>query len=301
MSSSESKLQAVVIGANGLVGRCVINLLTQKGIECIGTCNKRPRNKLFKLDITDPEEINRFFSKFSPEVVFHCANLAGGVNFCQSNPKIATDFHLNATKRIGNACNANNATMFFISTDYVFDGTKAPYKENDPTNPLNLYGKLKLEAEEWIKGNISKFVIVRTTNVYGWDPETVTPNYVMGLYRTLKEGKPFNAPSFLRGNPTYANDLAEAIVELYVKNAHGLFHVVGKSFVDRLEWANAACEIFELNKSLLNETKVPSPDMVPRPLESNLTSDKFMRAYKSTLHDLASGLKLMKSDMKTLG
>lgn len=298
MSHKSKDTQCVVIGANGLVGRRVGEVLTKKGIEWIGTCNKRLGKGLLKLDITDQAEVKRFFSEFSPDAIFNCANLAGGVDFCEANPKKAADFHLNATKEIGNYCNAINAMTVFISTDYVFDGTRGPYGEEDKTNPLNLYGSLKLHAEEWLKKKLKRYLVIRTTNVYGWDPETVTPNYIMGVYRRLNDKKPVNAPSFLWGNPTYVGDLAEAIVELYLKKTTGIFHVVGNSFVNRFEWAKKTSEILGLDESLINEVKKPSPNMIPRPLKSCLSTHKFKKSCKTFLHNLSDGLELMKSDME---
>ncbi len=294
----KNKVQALIIGANGLVGHRLGRALGNKGIGWSGTYNKRPEADLFKLDVTNPKEIEAMFSRYLPDVVFHCANLAGGVDFCEKNPETATNFHLTATKEIANRCKEIDATFVFISTDYVFDGTKGPYKEEDATNPLNLYGRLKLQAEQWIRRNLKKQVIARTTNVFGWDPETVTPNYIMGLYRALSEGKNFNAPSFLWGNPTYAADLAEAIVELYLNKANGIFHIVGSSFVNRFEWAMKTCRILGLGPSLINEIKDPSPNMVPRPLKSWLATDKFRKSYQILLHDVDSGLALMKEDMQ---
>lgn len=295
--ADKGDVKCLIIGVNGLIGRRVGSLLSKKDIRWKGTYNKRSEDGLLKLNITNPADVEFIFSKFSPEAVFHCANLTGGVDFCESNHKIATEFHLNATKNIGSHCKDIDATMVFISTDYVFDGSQRFCKEENLPNPLNLYGRLKLQAEQWIQKNLKKYLIVRTTNVYGWDPQTATPNYIMNLYRALKDRKPFDAPSFLWGNPTYVGDLAEAIVELYIKKVSGLFHVAGSSFINRYEWAMEACKILELDCSLVNEIKQPSPNMSPRPLKSCLTTDKFTSSYKTVLHDVSCGLKLMKSDM----
>jgi dTDP-4-dehydrorhamnose reductase len=291
-------IRAVIIGAGGLIGKQVGKVLSVNGIEWVGTYNKRAEGDLLRLDIADSGDVKDFFSRYSPECVFHCANLAGGVDFCERNPEAAAAFHLNATKEIGNRCNEAGATLVFVSTDYVFDGTKGPYKEEDPTNPLNLYGSLKLEAERWVRDNLKKYLIIRTTNVYGWDPGTVTPNYIMNLYRTVKDRKTFNAPSFLWGNPTYVKDLADAMVELHIKDASGLFHIVGSSFINRLEWAIEACAILGLDKSLVNEIKQPSPAIVARPLKSWLSAGKFSSSYRTVLRDVSGGLKLFKSDME---
>ncbi|MFH0771904.1 MAG: SDR family oxidoreductase [Candidatus Omnitrophota bacterium] len=298
MRDSRSE-EALIIGANGLVGRRVGKSLLDKGIKWIGTSNKRHQENSLSLDITDSVAMADLFARICPKAVFHCANLAGGVDFCEKNPEAARKFHLEATKEMAKHCENSASVLIFISTDYVFDGTDGPYKEETAVNPLNLYGRLKLDAERWIQDNMKRYLIIRTTNIYGWDPETLTPNYIMSLYRSVKEGKTFNAPSFLWGNPTYVGDLAEAIAELYIKEARGIFHIVGSSFVNRLEWAMKACEILGLDGSVVSEIKKPPENMTARPLKSWLSSEKFRNSYATLLRDLYDGLRQVKSDMKT--
>jgi dTDP-4-dehydrorhamnose reductase len=242
-------------------------------------------------------DVEEIFPSVSPDVVFHCANLAGGVDYCQANPDVAERFHLQATQRVGRFCEKTGAMLVVISSDYVFDGTGAPYSEGDAPNPLNVYGRMKLAAEEWVASNVSRHLIVRTTNIFGWDPQTVTPNYIMGLYSSLKSMKRFRAPSFLWGNPTYAEDLANALFELYLKGASGLFHVVGPSVINRLEWARKACKVLCLDQGLLDEVRGPSPTMVPRPLRSLLNADKFTSSFKTVLNDVDTALAMMKETM----
>ncbi len=299
MARDTRRTESLVIGANGLVGASLLAALRRKGISADGTFNKRPKDGLKKLDILDDREMEEFFLKPDYRAVFICANLSGGVDFCQSNPEKARSFHLDATRKLGEFCNRMDAALIFISSDYVFDGTKdAPYTENDSPNPLNLYGQLKLKAEEWIMSNLNKYIIIRTTNVFGWDPQTVTANYIMNLYRTVKSGKCFNAPSYLWGNPTYAGDLAEAIAELYQTGSRGLFHVVGSSAVNRYDWAIKACDILGLDKSLVKEISRPPEVMIPRPLKSFLNTGKFTSNCRTVLHDMSEGLTLMKSEIQ---
>src|SRR3989338_7511578 len=234
MSGSKKKIEALIIGANGLIGSYLGKLLTAKGVLWKGTSCHRASSNFLKLNVLE-DDLDRVFSDFKPNVVFHCANLSGGVDFCEQNPKISKRFHLESIRKIGSYCKEIGATLVYFSTDYVFDGTKGPYRENDAPNPLNIYGKLKLQSEQWVQENLKKFLIIRTTNVYGWDPETITPNYMMSLYRALKAGKTFYAPSFLFGSPTYVEDLVKGIFELYEKNersVRSVFHVVGDSFIN---------------------------------------------------------------------
>ena len=295
-------MNILIIGANGLIGRS-LSKINEKH-RWYGTCYKREEPDLIKVDITSKDDLNKIFEIANPDYVINCANLAGGVNFCERNPELAKKFHYEANTAIGELCEKYSSGFSFISTDYVFDGNNPPYKEEDKPNPLNVYGKLKLESEKWITNNVSRHLIVRTTNVYGWDPETVTPNYMMSLYRSIRDQKQFNAASFLWGNPTYVNDLASAIIELCEKDMRGIFHVVGSGFINRYDWALKACEIAGWDKSLIKEIKDIPENMVPRPLKSNLSTDKLRRFCKTELSDVDSGLiffvESMKKDITTL-
>lgn len=293
----KTQAECLVIGANGLIGRRISRSLSDKNIVWIGACNKRQESELMKLDITNPKEVDALFLNFRPKAVFHCANLSGGVNFCELNQKAAKDFHLIATANIAAHCRDIGALMVFMSTDYIFDGGKSFYNEEDHAAPLNLYGRLKLQAENWIVENLKRYLIIRTTNVYGWDPKTETPNYIMGLYRKLKNQEPFYAASFLWGNPTYVGDLADAVVELYMKEASGIFHIVGSSFINRFKWAIEACKILGLDSELVLEARQPDSGGVLRPLKSCLNADKFKKGYQAPLCDVSSGLKLMRQDI----
>ena len=287
----------LVIGANGLAGARIGGLLGARGRPWAGTFHQRPGAGLRPLDVTDAAGVAGIFQELDPGVVFHAANLAGGVDFCEANATAATAFHLEATRTIARHCAERGATLVFLTTDYVFDGTRGPYREEDAKHPLNHYGRLKLAAEEWIQGNVPRHVIVRTMNVFGWDPATATPNFLMGLYRAHQERKPMKVPSFLWGNPTFAGDLAEALVELVETGGTGVFHVVGSSHVNRLDWAKRACEVLGLDAALLREVETPSSTMVPRPLRSRLSTEKFTRSHSTPLRDLEAGLALMRREM----
>jgi dTDP-4-dehydrorhamnose reductase len=275
----------LVLGANGLIGRAVGRQLEGK-YEWAGTCFKREEPGLIKLDVTSASKLRKIFNEIKPGYIINCTNLAGGVDFCESYPDLARKFHLEANIAIGKLGEQYGARMVMISTDYVFDGQDALYTEDDRPNPLNIYGRLKLEAERWMTNNITRHTIVRTTNVFGWDPKTATPNYMMNLYRTIKDKKQFKAPSYLWGNPTHVADLAAAIIELCSSEINGVFHVVGSSFINRYDWAIKACRLAGWDESLIIAMNNVPDNMVPRPLKSN------------QLHDVDNGIKAFLKEMK---
>jgi dTDP-4-dehydrorhamnose reductase len=159
---NESK-RFLVLGANGLVGKAVVRQLKKGKYQWYGTYHKREEPGLIRLDITSKEELARVFEKTEPDYVVNCANLAGGVDFCEKHPDLAKKFHLDANSHIGKLCEEYNSRMVLISTDYVFDGSKGSYAEEDEPNPLNIYGRYKLESERWIAKHVSSYTIIRTT------------------------------------------------------------------------------------------------------------------------------------------
>jgi dTDP-4-dehydrorhamnose reductase len=291
-------MKYLILGANGLIGQQFVRLCTERGIGYVGTRYSRDIGNLRRVNFLEPGSLPGVLDEISPQVVLNCVNLAGGVNFCEENPEMARKLHVDATKVLVDWCIQKDAVFAYFSTDYVFDGKNPPYKEDDEIGPLNLYGQLKLEGERYIQQKMEHYLIARTTNVYGWDPETPTPNFLMYLYQTLQEGKTFNTPSFLFGNPTYAPDLTKAILELIDKKHYGLFHVVGKGYINRYDWAIKFCELAGLDKEKIIEVKTPPKNMVPRPLLSNLNTEKVRPILETKLHDVDEGLQLLIEEMK---
>lgn len=288
----------LILGANGLIGRNLAILLDAKGEKWVGSCNKRLESGLRHVDITRSEELDAFISPITPHVVFHCANLAGGVDFCEKYPEKARAFHYDATVAIGEICKRLGSRFVYISSDYVFPDSSQPIDEDAKTGPLNEYGKLKLRSEEWITNAMKDFLIIRTTNVYGWDPNSLTPNYVMNVLNTVGSGRPFVAPSYLWGTPTYVTDLVRAIFELVERGETGIYHVVGPDFVNRFEWAVEICRSFGLNYMLIEESKTKPEHFIPRPLMARLSTVMLQNLSISSMNGMIGGLGLMKQEME---
>lgn len=290
----------VILGANGLIGQQFVKLCRGKNIDYVGTRFSREKGDLKRVDFLDPEHIQEALEALcpSPTAVINCVNLAGGVNFCEENPGPARKLHVESVKQIAEWCINKNAEFVYFSSDYVFDGKNPPYKEDDPTGPLNLYGQLKLESEIYIKKHMERYLIARTTNVFGWDPDTPTPNFLMYLYQTLKEGKNFNTPSYLYGNPTHVEDLVKAVLELLAKKHYGLYHIVGSGYINRYDWALKFCRLAGLVESKIIESKEPPKNIVPRPFLSNLNIDKVKKLIETKLHDVDEGLQMLINEME---
>lgn len=284
----------LIIGCNGLIGKQLSTLCEMRGYSYVGTYYKRKLGNEIRLDITSENDVRNIILEKKPKNIIHCANLKGGANFCEASPSKAECFHLKATRYIGKAAKEINASVVFFSSDYVFDGKKnEAYNENDRPNPINVYGRLKLEAEVWLKKTLKKYIILRTTNVYGWDPDTVTPNFMMGLYLKAINNEKCCVPSYLFGNPTYAGDLADISTRLCEKKIYGLFHAVGDEQINRYKWAKKIFSKFNLEMKLLEEQKTDQVKVkTPRPLNSNLSNTLIKRVAKFNFKTIDEGLNI---------
>lgn len=281
-----------------MIGQQFVRLCREKGIDYVGTRYSREWEGLIPFNQLEFEKIPLIFDRVSPTVVINSIGLAGGVNFCEENPDTGQKYHVEVTKIMVDWCRRKDVIFFYVSTDYVFDGKTPPYKEEDHTNPLNLYGQLKLESEQYIKEHLERYVIARTTNVFGWDPLTKTPNFLMHLINTLKENDTIKVPAFLYGNPTYAGDLAAGVMDLIEKKNYGLYHIVGSGTINRYDWAVKCIKMAGIKGKTIKKLEHPPPDMVPRPLLSHLDTSKFQKVSRVKLHDIEEGLQLFVDEMR---
>ncbi len=288
----------LILGANGLIGQHVVRCCKDKNLCYTGTSFSRETAGLIPFNLLDFDSIGRVFDQVKPTVVINSIGLAGGVNFCQENPAIGRNYHVEATRLMVDWCRRSGAVFAFISTDYVFDGTHPPYKETDPTCPLNLYGQYKREAEQYIQANLDRYIIARTTNVFGWDPGTKTPNFLMHLIATLKTQDTIQVPSFLYGTPTYAGDLAAGVMDLIGQQFYGLFHIVGPDYINRYDWAVKCLNMAGMTGKTVLKQEYPPVNMVPRPLLSHLDNSKFRSLSAVHMHGIKSGLELFIQHMR---
>lgn len=289
-------MKFLVFGGNSLVGKELQTALKHRGHSYVATYRSSNADGQLVCDILNPADLKNAFEQAKPDVVINSTNLAGGVDYCENNPDKATAFHYEANKQMADLAKQYGAKLVMISTDYVFDGTQPPYSEDDATNPLNVYGHQKLNAENYILNTLGdNALITRTTNVYGWDPLTKTPNFLMGIYPKLKAGEAVNAPSFLYGNPTLAADLAMAIVELCELNAHGIYHIVGPEYINRYAWAKRYAEVLGFDAGLITEVPNPPAVIVPRPFKSHLSIAKLQSAIKHPMRGVEEGLQAFKT------
>ena len=261
----------LVTGANGQLGQCLQKISSQfEEFEFIFTDSET-------LDITNKEEVNDFFWQNAPDF---CINAAAYTAVDLAETDIEKAFLVNAdgTENLAEACAENNAQFIHVSTDYVFDGeNNLAYTEEDFTNPVGVYGASKLAGDELALEVNPCSVILRTSWVYS----EFGKNFVKTMLSLFATKDELNIVADQFGQPTNANDLAEAIMKIIKseKITPGIFNF---SNLGRISWFDFAEKIAELSKAKIKLNAIETsqyPTPAKRPKNSVLDLDKISKTY----------------------
>jgi len=229
-----------------------------------------------ELDLSDPARIPSALGRMAPAVVLNAAAFTDVA--AAEAPEVADEvFHLNrdAPQALARACRAMGIPLVHISTDYVFDGASSlPYREDDPTRPLQVYGRSKLEGERAVLSNHPRALVVRTSTLFG-PAERMKANYVDAILRRARRARLLEVVEFPVSCPTFAPDLAGAILALLEDAVTGIVHVVNRGHCSRLELARAVIEEAGLGESVEIRTRPAPPGDVPRPAYSVLETSRY--------------------------
>ena len=261
----------LVTGANGQLGQCLQKISSQfEEFEFIFTDSET-------LDITNKEEVNDFFWQNAPDF---CINAAAYTAVDLAETEVEKAFLVNAdgTENLAEACAENNAQFIHVSTDYVFDGeNNLAYTEEDFTNPVGVYGASKLAGDELALEVNPCSVILRTSWVYS----EFGKNFVKTMLSLFATKEELNIVADQFGQPTNANDLAEAIMKIIKseKITPGIFNF---SNLGRISWFDFAEKIAELSEAKIKLNAIETsqyPTPAKRPKNSVLDLDKISKTY----------------------
>lgn len=230
-----------------------------------------------ELDIASNNAITAVFEKYRPAYFVNTAAYTA-VDKAETEQELAYLINAEATGNIANVCKTYGSKLIHISTDYVFNGNgSAPYKETDATDPVNYYGYTKWMGEQLALQNNPLSIVIRTSWVYS----VYGSNFVKTMLRLMKERSDLNVVNDQFGTPTYAKDLAEAIMQITDQpNFHpGIYHFSNEGAINWYQFATAIKEIKQLN---CNVHPIPSsqyPTPAKRPAYSVLSKEKIQSAF----------------------
>lgn len=261
----------LITGGNGQLGSELRALQQQfPAYEFIGTDRD-------ELSIQDASAVNNWFHSHKPA---YCINAAAytAVDKAETDQELAYSINADGPAYLAAACAAHGTKFFHVSTDYVFNGSSAtPYKESDPTDPINAYGASKLKGEELVLEHNPDSIIIRTAWVYS----AFGANFVKTMLRLMKERPALNVVNDQVGAPTYAADLAAAILQIIDKGnwQPGIYHYSNQG---RISWYDFAVAIAKHSGSKCEVGAIPSsqyPTPAKRPSFSLLDTSKIRSAF----------------------
>ena len=243
----------MVIGASGLLGSHIVKE-SKNRYNVIATFNSHPIDiagcEAVQIDITDSQKTKDIILKINPDCVILSA-AQRNVDFCEKNQKEVTRINVTGAQNVAVASDKVRAKLIYISTDLVFDGSKEMYNENDPTNPVQHYGKTKLEGELQVASALDDYAIARVSVLYDWNLFDYTTNFVTWIYSKLKKNESLSLFTDQFRCATYIKNSCEALLSIYEKDEKGIFHVAGKNCVSRHHIGLQVAKIFGFDESLI--------------------------------------------------
>ena len=273
-------MRVLVTGANGQLGYDVVKELQKQNIECFAATRK-------DFDIIDFEATEKFITNYLPDAIIHCAAYTA-VDKAEDEQGLCYLVNASATENIALICKKINAKMLYVSTDYIFDGTKDGFYEvEDEPNPINVYGKTKLLGEQAVQRILDKYFIVRISWVFGEHGN----NFVKTMLRLGKERKEISVVADQYGSPTYTVDLALLLVEMIQTDKYGIYHATNEGVCSWSEFAEEIFKIADLNVKVNHIATAEYPTMAKRPMNSRLSKRKLVINNFKTLENWQKDLK----------
>ena len=251
-----------ITGVNGQLGYDVKRELSERGYTDILAPTR------VDLDITNEDAVKKMIREYRPSVIFHCAAYTA-VDKAEEEQEKCYQVNVLGTKYLTEAAKEVGAKIIYISTDYVFDGTKEGfYQVEDKVNPVNYYGKTKYLGENFIRA-YDNHIIVRISWVFGINGK----NFIRTMLNLAESHKELNVVCDQIGSPTYTKDLAGLLVNMFLSNVKGLYHVTNEGYCSWYEFAEF---IFKESRKKVKVHPILTKDyktIAKRPLNSKLSKE----------------------------
>jgi dTDP-4-dehydrorhamnose reductase len=300
-------MKILITGSNGLLGqKLVYKLLDNPSVEVIATSkgpnriSRKDGYRYFSLDISNREEVIRLISEVKPECIINTAAMTN-VDACENDKPGCKALNIDAVSHLVEGAKLTNAYFVHLSTDFVFDGKKGPYREEDIPNPLSYYADSKLQSEKIVEASGLDWAILRTIIIYGVVDDVQRSNLVLWTKSSLEEGKSINVITDQFRSPTLAEDLADACIAAVLKRATGIFHIAGpEDDIDSIiNLVKRIAGFYGLDQSLIKPvTSAELKQPAVRPPYTGFILDKARTILGYEPHSFLEGLKIVTQQLE---
>lgn len=288
-------MKILLTGASGLLGRAFVRSFKDH-CSLYACAYSRSSDTLHKLDLLKEADVTQTIESVQPHFIIHCA-AERSPDICE-NDHFATDaLNQTATKHLAQCAKAIGATIIYISTDYVFDGTKPPYECLDKPNPLNYYGASKLAGEKAVLDSGAQAIVLRVPVLYG-QIESLEESAITVIAKLFENQDSCQVDDWAIRYPAYVDDISHAIKLLIDKirtdkiQPPQIIHFSGPDALTKYEMAKIMAEKCQLDDQYLTANQA-APAGAPRPHNCQLNDEALMKLIelkKTSLKDVIASL-----------
>lgn len=286
-------MRIFITGGGGLLGSKLAEIALKEGHEVFSGYNHNfpEKGEPVKLDLAVDSSISKAVGLAQPKVVFHTAALTD-VDMCEVEQDLACRINIRGTKLLAEMAKNVGAFLVYVSTDYVFDGYKGMYREDDTTNPINNYGYTKLLGEKYAD------CVARTCVIYGSRPSSGKVNFALWILDKLRKGEGIKIVRDQYISPTLNTNLAGMLLEAGERRLTGIYHLAGATRISRYDYACRIADVFELDKCLIAPSKIADIGWkAKRPMDSSMDVSKATQLFKEKPYDIDTSLKILKEEI----
>ena len=288
-------MKFLITGARGYLASYLIPRLS-KNHELILTSQHSENNPnsepIHALNLADSSNLYDFIEKYSPEYIINTAAVSLP-DWAEDHIQETNDANIVSVQNLVRVCSKFNIPLLHMSTDYVFGGDRAPYKETDLRAPVNFYGKTKAAAEEIIETGQIQYMICRTTLLYGLKQAYQRPNPFIDFYTKLNAHQQIEVPINHFTTPTYVEDLVDCLIQLIQQKRQGIYHTAGPESISRYDFAIQLAEIFGFDTSLVKGVPLVSKRAI-RPPNTSLSTEKLRSEVGIVMHTPKEAFQILK-------
>jgi len=270
-------MKVLVTGALGIPGRTI---LAEKPAYCEVEILLDPESRQltgypwYRSDITDHEKTVMAITCSEPDWVIHCAGMFNP-DTCELDPDRAFRVNAEGAGNVACAARAAGSKMVMLSTEHVFDGHSGPYEEDDRPDPVNVFGRTKLEGEKAALSECDQLLVIRIAQPFGKRFDDVAPTYLSDIFGRLRMGEEVAVPDDQFTTPAFLPELAAVIWLLIERNARGIWHFGTSDRLSIADMATKTCRSAGVGESLVKRVDTASFELpAPRPLQGGFITEK---------------------------
>ena len=295
------KKRILLFGANGMLGQRLVEFYSKQQSIQLLSCSAENEpvfedQEYRQIDITKREMVKDLVYDFYPDVIINAAAYTN-VDLSETEREQAWKTNVKGVEYIAEVSRVIDSHIIHISTDYIFNGKKGPYSEKDKAGPLGYYARTKLASENVLRISGTYYTILRTNVLYGIAHNS-RPDFVRWVVNSVRSGKEIRIVTDQINNPTFIDDLVQAISKVIEYKKYGIYNIGGKEFLSRFDFTMKIADFFNLDKTLIKPITTPELNQpAPRPLKSGLIILKAQTELGYKPHSINESLAKMKKEL----